>query len=90
MLAKHEQELAFPVGSKVLMAGLLTLAVPLAMGRFAQARAAQRALWLASALILAAGVVATRSAVAIVILPFAVALPSVLGNQKRGRLANPD
>jgi tetratricopeptide (TPR) repeat protein len=86
MFAKHDPELVYPLGSKVLMAGLLTLAIPLAMGRFLEAQGQRRLLWIASALILAVGLVLTRSAVAIVILPFAVAVPLVLGNKKRGRM----
>jgi len=86
MFAKHDTELVYPLGSKVLMAGLLTLAIPLAMGRFLEAHGARRLLWIASGLILAVGLVLTRSAVAIVLLPFAVALPLVLGNKKRGRM----
>lgn len=86
MFVKHDQELVYPLGSKILMAGLLTLAIPLATGRLLEARGARRLLWLASALILAVGLVLTRSAVAIVLLPFAVALPLVSGNKKRGRM----
>jgi O-antigen ligase len=86
MFVKHDQELVYPLGSKILMAGLLTLAIPLAMGRFSEAQGARRLLWLGSALILAVALVLTRSAVAIVLLPFAVALPLVLGNKKRGRM----
>ena len=86
MFVKHDQELVYPLGSKILMAGLLTPAIPLPTGRCSEVLGARRLLWLASALILAAGVILTRSAVAIVLLPFAVTLPLVLGNKKRGRM----
>jgi len=86
MFLKHDQELILPLGSKVLMAGLLTLTLPLAIGKFNEAQRVHKPLWLASALILAGGIVATRSAVAIVLLPFAIALPLVLANKIRGRM----
>ncbi|MBZ5676127.1 MAG: O-antigen ligase family protein [Acidobacteriia bacterium] len=93
MFVKHDQELVYPLGSKVLMAGLLTLAIPLAMGRLralfrsSPDRSAQKLFWLSSALILAVGLILTRSAIAIVLLPFALVLPLVLDNKRRGQVA---
>jgi O-antigen ligase len=93
MFVKHDQELVYPLGSKVLMAGLLTLAIPLAMGRLRTLfrsnpdRPAHKLFWLSSALILAAGLILTRSAIAMVLLPFALVLPLVLDNKRRGQVA---
>ena len=93
MFVKHDQELVYPLGSKVRMAGLLTLAIPLTMGRFRTLfrsnpdRPAHKLFWLISTLILAAGLILTRSAIAIVLLPFALVLPLVLDNKRPGRVA---
>jgi len=93
MFVKHDQELVYPLGSKVLMAGLLTLAIPLAMGRLRSLfqsdpdGKAHKTFWLSSAVILAAGLILTRSAIAVVLLPFALVLPLVLDNKRRGQVA---
>ena len=93
MFVKHDQELVYPLGSKVLMAGLLILAIPVAMGRLRTLfrshpdRPAFKLFWLSSALILAAGLILTRSAIGIVLLPFALVLPLVLDNKRRGQVA---
>jgi len=93
MFVKHDDELVYPLGSKILMAGLLTLAIPLATGRLRTLfrsdpnRPVLKLLWVSSALILAATLILTRSAIAIVLLPFALVLPLVLDNPRRGQVA---
>jgi len=85
---RGNQELALPLGNRVLMAGLLTLVIPLAIGRARTCPGglAQKSLWLSGASILAAGVIGTRSAVAIALLPFALVVPLVTGEKRRARV----
>lgn len=85
---RGDPELVLPLGNRVLMAGLLTLALPLASGRFrtCQRGTALRFLWLSGTLILAVGVIETRSAVAVALLPFALLLPLVAAEKKVPRV----
>jgi len=86
---RGEGTLALPLGNRVLMAGLLTLTTPLAIGGFRthQGGSAGKLLWLSGALILAVGVIETRSAIAIMLLPFGVVLVLVAGEKRRLRVA---
>jgi len=82
--------LALPLGNRVLMAGLLTLTTPLAIGGFRTCQGgglAGKLLWLSAALILVVGILETRSAVAIALLPFGVVLVLVAGEKRLLRVA---
>jgi O-antigen ligase len=78
------RELALPLGNRVLMAGLLTVVAPLAIGFAQGASRARMVLGVLGAGIIVAGIVETRSAAAMAILPFSM-LSSVMVGRKRIR-----
>jgi len=82
------RELALPLGNRVLMAGLLTVVAPLAIGvaQDASRGRIRRVLSVLAVVIIVAGIVETRSAAAIAILPFSVSSSVIVGRKRVGYL----
>jgi O-antigen ligase len=85
------RELALPLGNRVLMAGVLILILPVAVGSFRQEAEGWRvrSLWVVAILVLMVALVQTRSAPAIAILPVVLLCSSITGSHSLRRIALP-